>query len=109
MRRPPAAQLGAAFSRIRASSSAISGVRALPKSAASNTGRISISLGPRLGKGAIDNGAACSVESNPLALDRRVQALARQKDAGVGQLLVVFAHGLEKFGRGHDPGPRFRR
>src|SRR3954469_20767302 len=51
LRRWTSSQRLAAFSRRRSSWSASSGVSASPKSAASNTGRISISLGPGIGLG----------------------------------------------------------
>ncbi|MNY62070.1 hypothetical protein D3C86_1988300 [compost metagenome] len=53
-------------------------------------------------EGAIDDGAAVAVKNDPLALGRRVQAVAGLHDAGVDQFLVEFPHCLHQLSRGHD-------
>src|SRR5215207_3074697 len=67
------------FSRVRSSRSATSGVSASPKSAASNTGRISISLGPSIGLGqrfthAIASAMSLTCQSQNPATNSRVSA-----------------------------------
>ena len=54
-----------------------------------------------LGERAVGDGARVPEKCTRTPLDDGLQAVGGQQDAGLDQLLVVLAHGLEQLGRGH--------
>ncbi|MNP17339.1 hypothetical protein D3C76_1097680 [compost metagenome] len=56
------------------------------------------------GERAVDHCAFVTGETHAGAFAARLQAFAGEEDAGLGQFLVVVAHGGQQFGAGHDAG-----